>query len=72
MLMTGYLIGALAGGVVAKGTLGLWSGAVVGSWLGGLFGMTTAGLGVRLPRRTPRSRRRRRTEVVSQELREAV
>ncbi len=69
MLMTGYLVGALAGGVVAKGTLGLWSGAVLGSWLGGLFGMTTAGLGVRTPRRP----RRRRTETtVSQELREAV
>ena len=72
MLMTGYLVGALAGGAVAKGTLGLWSGAVLGSWLGGLLGMTTAGLGVRTPR-TPRRPRRRRTETtVSQELREAV
>lgn len=58
MLMTGYLLGALAGGVVGKGVLGLWSGVVIGSWLGGLVGMTTAGLGVRAEQE-PSTRTRR-------------
>jgi len=61
MLMTGYLVGALAGGLVAKGMVGLWSGVVIGSWLGGLVGMSTAGLGVR-SQTTPSVRIRRRVQ----------